>query len=144
MNIYAPVKDFNGMRNNVRFVNGIGKIDNPVLIKWFVEHGYQVEDNYVKPVNNVVISTENKRIDDIKNENNVDNIEPEYGVESLRVEQSATVQPELVVEDVGEDNQPDFDSMTPNELRDWAKANGLGGVIRNTRNKEKLLEIIRG
>jgi hypothetical protein len=38
----------------------------------------------------------------------------------------------------------DFESMTPNELRDWAKANGLGSVIKNTRNKEKLLELIRG
>ena len=41
-------------------------------------------------------------------------------------------------------NEPNFESMTPNELRDWAKANGLGGVIKNTRNKEKLLELIRG
>ena len=40
--------------------------------------------------------------------------------------------------------EPDFDSMTPNELRDYAKANGLGGVIKNTRNKEKLIELIRG
>ena len=24
MKIYAPVKDFNGLRNNVRFVNGVG------------------------------------------------------------------------------------------------------------------------
>ena len=38
----------------------------------------------------------------------------------------------------------EFDSMTPNELRDWAKANGLGGKIKNIRNKEKLIEIIRG
>ena len=37
-----------------------------------------------------------------------------------------------------------FDSMTPNELRDWAKANGLGSKIKNIRNKEKLIEIIRG
>lgn len=40
--------------------------------------------------------------------------------------------------------EPDFESMTPNELRDWAKANGMGGIIKNTRNKEKLLELIRG
>lgn len=42
------------------------------------------------------------------------------------------------------DAEPDFDNMTPLELREWAKANGLGGVIKNTRNKEKLLELIRG
>ena len=41
-------------------------------------------------------------------------------------------------------DEPDFEHMTPNELRDWAKANGLGSVIKNTRNKEKLLEILRG
>ncbi len=40
--------------------------------------------------------------------------------------------------------EPDFEAMTPNELREWAKANGLGEVIKSTRNKEKLLELIRG
>lgn len=48
------------------------------------------------------------------------------------------------VEVVNDQIEPDFDSMTPLELREWAKANGLGGVIKNTRNKEKLLELIRG
>lgn len=43
-----------------------------------------------------------------------------------------------------EDNLPDFEAMTPNELRNWAKANGFGDVIKNTRNKEKLIEILRG
>ena len=38
----------------------------------------------------------------------------------------------------------DFESMTPNELREWCKANGLGGVIKGIRSKEKLLELIRG
>ena len=41
-------------------------------------------------------------------------------------------------------DEPDFDAMTPNELRDWMKANGLGMQIKNIRNKEKLLEILRG
>lgn len=40
--------------------------------------------------------------------------------------------------------EPDFDKMTPNELREWAKENGFGSQIKNTRNKDKLLEIIRG
>lgn len=38
----------------------------------------------------------------------------------------------------------DFDSMTPNELREWMKANGYGSQIKNIRDKEKLLNIIRG
>ena len=49
-----------------------------------------------------------------------------------------------VVEEVPQSNEPDFDSMTPNEIRDWAKANGYGSKIKNIRNKEKLLEVIRG
>lgn len=40
--------------------------------------------------------------------------------------------------------EPDFDAMTPNELRDWMRENGYGSKIKNTRNKEKLLEILRG
>ena len=35
------------------------------------------------------------------------------------------------------------EDMTPNELREWMKANGYGSKIKNIRNKEKLLEIIR-
>ena len=40
--------------------------------------------------------------------------------------------------------EPDFDAMTPNELRDWMREHGYGSKIKNTRNKEKLLEILRG
>ena len=43
-----------------------------------------------------------------------------------------------------ETNEVDLDSMTPNEIREWAKANGFSSKIKNIRNKEKLLEIIRG
>ena len=47
-------------------------------------------------------------------------------------------------ESVEETDESDLEAMTPNELREYAKANGLGGIIKNTRNKEKLLELIRG
>ena len=43
-----------------------------------------------------------------------------------------------------ENREPDFESMTPNELRDWMKENGLGNKIKNIRDKDKLLKIIRG
>ena len=109
MKIYAPVKDFNGLRNNVRFVNGVGETDDAVIIAWFKIHGYSVEE-----------------------------------CKSPRVEQAATVQPKVVAEDVGIVNQPDFEAMTPNELRDWMREHGYGSRIKNTRNKEKLLEILRG
>lgn len=41
-------------------------------------------------------------------------------------------------------DEPDFDAMTPYELREWGRANGFAGKIKNTRDKEKLLKIIRG
>lgn len=111
MKIYAPVKDFDGLRNNVRFVRGVGETDDYKLVEWFVKHGYTVES---QPTD-----------------------------ESRRVEMLPTA-PERESEMLENGDQPDFESMNPNELRDWAKANGFGGVIKNTRNKEKLIEILRG
>ena len=51
------------------------------------------------------------------------------------------------IEPLGEESkedETDLEAMTPNEIRDWAKANGYGSVIKNTRNKEKLIELLRG
>ena len=61
-----------------------------------------------------------------------------------KVEAPTTIPKVEVVKEVGEVPQPDFESMTPNELRDWLRANGYGSKIKNIRNKEKLLEIVRG
>lgn len=108
MKIYAPVKDFNGIRNNVRFVNGIGETDNPALIPWFESRGYSVEKCTNMDENSIEKCA-------ILHENNIE-----------------------------KSDEPDFEEMTPIELREWAKANGFGGVIKNTRSKEKLLELIRG
>jgi len=104
MKIYAPVKDFNGLRSNVRFVDGIGETDDHQLIEWFKSKGYTVETT----VNKVEICDEPL---------------------------------EIALENCDE---PDFDAMTPNELREWMRENGYGLKIKNTRNKEKLLEILRG
>ena len=120
MKIYAPVKDANGVWASVRFVNGVGETDDPRLIEWFKSHGYKVPIETVEncdEISNLVIETENDQIE----------------IENDEVEMMGY-----------NERQPNFDEMTPNELRDWAKANGLGGVIKNTRNKEKLLELIRG
>lgn len=38
----------------------------------------------------------------------------------------------------------DFESMTPNQLREWMKSNGYGSKIKNIRDKEKLIKIVRG
>ena len=68
-----------------------------------------------------------------------------FKVEDQKVEPTPAP-PVQVIEEVEEveETEPDFDNMTPNELRDWMKANGLGMQMKNIRNKEKLLEIIRG
>ena len=118
MKIYAPVNDFNGWRNNVRFVNGVGETDDPRVIEWFRKHGYKVpiEDE----ISNVVIELQN---DQIEMENDEDEIVELMGYA---------------------DESPNFEEMTPLELRDWAKANGFGNQIKNTRNKDKLIEILRG
>ena len=114
MKIYAPVKNTNGVYASVRFINGVGETDNPKLIEWFKAHGYRLEKCDAMPQN------------------------PPEKCEVNLVIDTPNEQIELQNEEV------DFDSMTPNELRQWAIEHGLGTKIRNTRNKEKLLEIIRG
>lgn len=100
MKIYAPVKDFNGWRNTVRFTKGVGETDDLSVIEWFKSNGYILE--------------------------NCDTNIP------------------VPVEKCDESNEPDFDSMTPNEIREWMKMNGYAAKMKNIRSKEKLLEIIRG
>ncbi len=114
MKIYAPVKDFNGWRGNVYFVNGVGETNDAKLIKWFETHGYKVP---IEDEDNLVIEPQNDEIE----------------IEDDEVELMGYA-----------DKSPNFEKMTPNELREWAKANGFGNQIKNTRNKEKLIEILRG
>jgi len=66
-----------------------------------------------------------------------------------RVEGEVNLVKEVVNDEVEVPNdeveaEVDFESMTPNQLREWMKANGLGSKIKNIRNKEKLIEIIKG
>jgi hypothetical protein len=122
MKIYTPVKNANGVWASVRFVNGVGETDNPTLIKWFESHGYTVEntqDNTQELRENLVIEPQNDQIA-VKND--------EVDEDEMMGYSEKT---------------PDFEAMTPLQLREWARANGLGGVIKNTRNKEKLLELIK-
>ena len=114
MKIYAPVKDFNGLRNNVRFINGVGETNNLQVIEWFESHGYKVISSEIETkIKEILTSTEPTIYSN------------DFGIP------------------VGE-IQPDFEAMTPNQLRDYMKENGYGSKIKNIRNKEKLLEILRG
>lgn len=120
MKIYAPVKDASGVYASVRFINGVGETDDPRLIEWFETHGYTIEntqENTQDLRDNLVIEPQNDEIE----------------LENDEVEMMGYAE-----------KSPKFEDMTPNELREWAKANGFGGQIKNIRNKEKLIEILRG
>ncbi len=119
MKIYAPVKTANGVYASVRFVDGVGETDNPQLIEWFKSHGYKVEGEETSAIGN--ISNESEFVD---------------------LNKIADEEPEMMGYNEKKSAQPDFDNMTPYELREWALANGYN--VRNTRSKDKLLEIIRG
>ena len=41
--IKAPNKEYTGISASVVFTNGVGETENPHLIEWFKEHGYEVE-----------------------------------------------------------------------------------------------------
>lgn len=49
--IIAPNKSYNGTSASVPFVNGVGQTDDPHLIQWFKENGYEIEDEAVKEEN---------------------------------------------------------------------------------------------
>lgn len=117
MKIYAPVKNTNGIYASVHFVNGVGETNDPHLIEWFRSRGYQLSGNFSTVSELPAPST-------LENEPNIESEEPVmmgYAERSM-----------------------DFDAMSPLELRQWMMENGYGSQIRNTRNKEKLLEILRG
>lgn len=131
MKIYAPVKNANGVWASIRFVNGVGETDDPNLIVWFKKNGYKVENQRVE----MVPTAPEKEPEMLENTD-----QPDLN-ENLRIDDSEYVNINELLEE--KDKEPDFESMTPNELREWAKANGFGREIKNIRNKDKLLEIVR-
>lgn len=45
--ILSPNKQYCGISAGVTFVNGVGETSNPLLLTWFKEKGYTVEENPV-------------------------------------------------------------------------------------------------
>ena len=43
MKVYAPNKNYTGVSASVTFCNGAGETDDPRLLNWFRDHGYEVE-----------------------------------------------------------------------------------------------------
>ena len=122
MKIYAPVKDACGTWASVRFVDGVGETDDPSLIEWFRRNGYKLEENVITKCQRV-----ERAVSDSTNEAPNEIVSEAIG----RVTDESA-------------DQPDLDSMTPYELREWMKDNGYGLKMKGVRSKEKLLAIIRG
>jgi hypothetical protein len=115
MKIYAPVKDANGVYASVRFVDGVGETNKPHLIEWFRNNGYTVEGEYeVEPFVKPVM------------------------------EEPVVVKPIAEMMGYEEPTEKPLEDMTPGELREYCKTIGKGHLMKNIRNKEKLIEIIRG
>ena len=117
MKIYAPVKNTNGVYASVNFVNGVGETDNPKLIEWFRSRGYKLSGNFTTTPSPA----------------------PPVNINEQILTELSDTEPEMM--GYGE---ADFDAMTPNELRQWMVEHGYGPKMKNTRKKEKLLEILRG
>lgn len=60
------------------------------------------------------------------------------------VEEPVAEEPVIEMMGYGEPTEPALEDMTPAELREHCKAIGKGHLMKNIRNKEKLIEIIRG
>jgi len=45
--ILSPNKQYCGISAGVTFVNGVGETANPLLINWFKDKGYRVEEESV-------------------------------------------------------------------------------------------------
>lgn len=43
--INAPNKEYTGISASVYFINGAGETENPYLVEWFREKGYEVIEN---------------------------------------------------------------------------------------------------
>ena len=44
MKIKSPNRDYTGVSASVPFCNGVGETEDPHLIRWFKDHGYEVEE----------------------------------------------------------------------------------------------------
>ena len=66
-------------------------------------------------------------------------------IQTEKVVETPQITPKSTIDEVLEEKtEPNFDSMSPYEIREWAKANGCGSKIKNIRNKEKLIEVLKG
>ena len=61
-----------------------------------------------------------------------------------RIETSMEKCDEPIKKSLEKCDNPNFEEMSPEELREWMREHGYGAKIKNTRSKDKLLEIVKG
>lgn len=44
MKVHTPNKNYTGVSASVAFCNGVGETDDPHLLEWFKDRGYEVEE----------------------------------------------------------------------------------------------------
>lgn len=119
MKIFTKVPDFTGIRASVMFVNSQGDTDDPHLINWFKQNGYVVADGQSTEVKETLgvaaHTTEAEVVGDIK-------------LQKLKADQTVEF--------------PHFPSMSVDDIRAWAKENGLGIKVKNYKDKDKLIAIL--
>lgn len=94
--ITCPNKQYSGISASITFVNGVGETDEPKLIEWFREHGYEVEGE-VKQNDNPGAEFEGKSVDELKayaeeHEIDIGNATSEKGIIKKILEAKKTVE----------------------------------------------------
>lgn len=120
MKIFTKVPDFTGIRASVMFVNGQGDTDDPRLIEWFRQKGYIIADGTPTTKGEETLGVqahteEAEKLGDAK-------------LQKLKEDQSVEF--------------PHFPSMSVEDIRAWAKKNGLGIKVKNCKDKDKLIALL--
>lgn len=133
--IYAPNKHANGIYANVRFVDGIGKTDDPKLFRWFESHGYTLSETLEEDA--PVVKTEEKP--SAKKAKKTE-------VEPVVEEDTSRPMPESLTSG----NEQEIYGvpltkvllMNDSDLKALATANGLGTKVRRMTHRTALLKAL--
>jgi DNA-binding transcriptional MerR regulator len=136
--IICPNKQYTGISASVAFANGIGETERPELIKWFKEHGYEVEEiKEVKTVEpnsgeNTSTNEENNNAGSSPEGDSTENDSPEgNSSESDSPEGDSSK---------GNSAEIELNKMTVDELKAYAKEKGID--IGNSTSQKGILKKI--
>lgn len=64
--IYAPNKQYSGISASVAFARGVGETEDPILLEWFKDHGYTVDEDEKKEPDKKSLKLEEMDADQLK------------------------------------------------------------------------------